>query len=67
MIIKWTNKFSGEQGYVQQVKKADGHFVNTFDPAEAKSFARKSDITRALNLLAEMGETADNSFEVIEK
>lgn len=65
-IIKWTNKFSGEQGYVQSVVKAEGHFVNTYDAAEAKVYKRQSDVTRALNTLAEIGEGENNNFEVLD-
>ncbi|MCQ2558220.1 MAG: hypothetical protein MJ135_03765 [Oscillospiraceae bacterium] len=65
-IIKWTNKFSNESGYVQSVKKADGHFNNTFDAAEAKQFSRQSDITKAMNLLQELGECENNVFEAVE-
>ncbi len=65
-VIKWTNKYSGETGYVMTVKKADGHFNNTFDAAEAKTFSRQADITKAMNLLEAMGETENNTFEAVE-
>lgn len=65
-VIKWTNKYSSETGYVKSVKKADGHFVNTFDAAEAKTFARQSDVARAMNLLESFGEFENNDFEVVE-
>lgn len=65
-VLKWTNHFSGEQGFVQSIVKAEGHFVNTYDVAEAKVFNRQCDITRALNVLALIGETADNDFEAVE-
>lgn len=65
-VIKWTNRFSGEQGYVQSIVKAEGHFVNTYEAAEAKTFNRQSDITRALNTLSAIGECEDNDFEAVE-
>ena len=65
-VIKWTNKFSNESGYVMSVKKADGYFVNTFDIAEAKTFSRPSDVARAMNLLESFGEFENNDFEVVE-
>lgn len=65
-VIKWTNKFSGEQGYVQSIVKAEGHFVNTYDAADAKVYKRQCDVTRALNVLAEIGETENNTFEATE-
>ena len=65
-VIKWTNKYSNEQGYVMSAKKADGHFVNTYDVAEAKTFTRQCDIVRTLNTLEEIGECENNTFEVVE-
>lgn len=65
-IIKWTNKFSGEQGYVKTVRKADGFFTNTFDAAEAKVFSRQCDVAKAMNLLASFGECENNDFEAVE-
>ena len=65
-IIKWTNKYSNETGYVLSVKKADGHFVNTADASEAKTFSRQCDVSRTLKTLEEIGECENNTFEVVE-
>lgn len=65
-IIKWTNKFSSETGYVQNVSKTEGHFVNTFDMNEAKVYKRECDVARALNTLEAIGESENNDFEVVE-
>lgn len=65
-VIKWTNKYSNEQGYVKTVKKANGFFENTYEAAEAKTFSRQCDITRTMNLLESFGETENNTFEVVE-
>ena len=65
-VIKWTNKFSGEQGYVKSVKKTDGYFINTFDIDEAKTFSRQCDVVRAMNTLEAIGETENNDFEIVE-
>ena len=65
-IIKWTNKFSSESGYVMSVKKADGHFTNTYDASEAKTFSRQCDVVKALNLLDALGESENNVFEAVE-
>lgn len=65
-VIKWTNKYSNESGFLKSVKKADGHFVNTFDVAEAKTFARQCDIVRTMNVLESIGECENNDFEVVE-
>ena len=65
-VLKWTNRYSGEQGFVQSIVKAEGHFVNTSDVAEAKIFSRQCDVTRALNVLAGIGEADENVFEAVE-
>ena len=65
-VIQWTNKYSNEKGYVLSAKKADGHFVNTFDVSEAKTFNRECDVARVLNTLETMGECENNTFEVVE-
>ena len=65
-IIKWTNKYSNEEGYVQSVSKTEGHFVNTYEIAEAKTFKRECDVARALNTLVAIGECENNDFEVVE-
>lgn len=65
-VIKWTNKFSNEEGYVQSVSKTEGHFVNTYEVSEAKTFKRECDVVRALNTLEAIGEGENNTFEVIE-
>ena len=65
MVIKWTNKYSGETGYVASVSRKERHFVNTPDYAEAKVYAAKS-VNRIINELIEFGEGEDNDFEAVE-
>ena len=66
-IIKVTNKYSNEEGYVQSVSKTEGHFVNTFEIAEAKTFKRECDVARALNTLEAIGECENNDFEIVDR
>ena len=63
-IIKWTNKFSGETGYVKSLRKAKGCFINTFDKEEARRFSGQKRTDDALQVLDEIGETKNNIFEV---
>jgi len=65
-ILKWTNNYSGETGFVMNIKKNDGHFINTYDAAEAKQFSRQCDLTKAMNLLEACGECENNTFEAVE-
>lgn len=65
-VIKWTNKNSGETGYVQSVLKSRGHFVNTLDKETAKLYKSEKMLNKDLEALEEIGETKNNSFEVVE-
>ena len=65
-VIQWTNRFSNEQGYVKSVKKADGHFINTYDVAQAKAYKRDCDVVKCVATLEEIGEAVNNSFEIVE-
>jgi hypothetical protein len=63
--LKWRNKFSGEEGYVASVKKTKGHFVNTFDQADAKRYQFEKSVKNDIALLVEMGEGENNDFEIV--
>ena len=63
-IIKWTNKFSGETGYIASVSTKNKGFVNTFEKSEAKVYSDKY-VKNVLNKMEEYGETENNDFEVI--
>jgi hypothetical protein len=63
MKVMWTNKFSREQGYVKEIKKKEGHFVNTFDKAEAKSYTPKG-VAQVLKTLPAL--CGDNEYEAVE-
>ncbi len=39
MKIQWTNKWSGEQGFVKEIHNKEQYFENTFDKKEAKMFS----------------------------
>ena len=45
MKIKWTNKWSGDTGFVKSINSKKKEFENTFNESEAKVF-NKSVITR---------------------
>lgn len=65
-VIKWINKTSGETGYVQSILKSRGHFVNTWDKETAKLYKSEKMLNKDLEALEEIGETKNNSFEVVE-
>ena len=64
MIIKWTNKYSQETGFVKTISKAKNCFMNTFDAAEARVFKTQKDADKAIAQLTEMGEAENNVFTV---
>ena len=66
MIIKWTNKFSQETGFVKTISKAKNCFMNTFDASEARVFKSEKDAQKAIATLTEMGEAENNIFTVVE-
>ena len=63
MKIKWTNKWSKEQGYVKVINKKGGYFENTFDVSEAKNFSSKS-ISNTLSWLNE--HESNNTYDIFE-
>jgi hypothetical protein len=65
-VLKWRNKFSGEEGYVGKVSKSQGHFINTFDVNEAKQYRARKLVENDLKLLEELGESANNDFFAVE-
>ena len=65
MLIKWTNKFSDETGFVQSISKKEKHFNNTFDKKSAKVYKDKSAAQRIITLLTSYGEAEANDFAII--
>ncbi len=63
MKIKWTNRYSGEQGYVFEVKP--DHFVNTYSKEEGASFKTRRDAEKAVAQLCGCGEGTNNDFEIV--
>lgn len=61
-VLKWRNKFSGEEGFVMKVSKANGCFINTFNPAEAKGYRSQAEVDKDLQVLAAIGEMNNNDF-----
>lgn len=63
-IIKWTNRYSGEEGYVSSILSSEGHFENTFDISVSKKYYH-SEAEKAINLLHEIGEAENNDFTIV--
>lgn len=63
MKIKWTNRFSGEQGYVKEIKP--DHFINTFEKADGENFRSRREAEKAVAMLCDCGEGVNNEFEIV--
>lgn len=64
VIIKWTNKYSNETGYVASLSTKNKCFYSTFEQSEAKQYSEKA-VTALMTKLESYHETDDNYFEVI--
>ena len=65
VVLKWTNKYSGETGYVASVSTKEQCFVNTVNMDEAKRYSEKA-VKGILTKLDNYHETDNNIFEMIE-
>ena len=61
-VLKWRNKFSGEEGFVKSVSKVNGHFINTWDLRNAKIYKGEKQLNNDLEILNCIGETKMNMF-----
>ena len=64
VIIKWTNKYSNETGYIASLSTKNNCFVNTFEQDNAKRYSEKS-VPGIMKKLEAYHETDNNDFEVI--
>ncbi len=60
--IKWTNRYSGEVGYVKKLNYRERYFENTWNEKEAMIFARNT-VAEALETLSEY--CPDNIYEIV--
>ena len=65
VVIKWTNKFSGETGYVKSVSTKEKHFNNTYEQNDARQYASETTANKAISNLIGYGEAENNNFEVV--
>lgn len=61
-VLKWTNKYSGETGYVGTVSKKKGYFTNEPDVLKAKKYVTDAAINNDLETLKLFGEFENNDF-----
>ena len=63
MVIKWTNKCSGEQGFVKNINHKAGYFENTFDQSKARNYS-SSRIGKVIKDLEQMCDL--NTYEGVD-
>lgn len=63
--IKWTNKYSGETGFVESISSKENCFYNTYEQAKAKQYKSASVAKRMISTLTLYGEAENNNFEVV--
>lgn len=64
VVIKWKNKFSGEEGFVESVSTKEQHFINTYDQSQAKQYSESS-AKGIITKLISYGEAENNDFITI--
>lgn len=62
--IRWTNRFSGERGFVGEIKTKEGYFINAENFKDIKRYGSKAPATTAINKLVLMESNKDNDFEI---
>ncbi len=62
MKIQWTNKYSGERGYVKTIHKKEKFFENTFNKEEAKTFTVRT-LEKTIKALESYCE--QNTYEAV--
>lgn len=64
--IKWTNKYSGETGYVESIGSKEKHFVSTNDVHSARIFMNAGLAAVGVKQLTSYGEAENNVFEIVD-
>ena len=64
VIIKWTNKYSNETGFVASLSTKNECFINTFEQENARRYSEKS-VPGIMKKLEAYHETDNNNFEYI--
>lgn len=63
--VKWKNKFSGEEGFVKNIRLFRGYFENTFEMSNARLYCSMHECKTALKVLKQIGEDRQNNFEIV--
>lgn len=67
MLIKWTNRYSQESGFVKSVDYKGKHFNNTWFEEDAQKFKTEDSANKIINRLISFGEGDYNDFEIVDK
>lgn len=64
-IIKWRNRYSGEEGYVGRTSTKNQCFYNSATREGAKLYADEKAARKVINTIKDLGEGRNNDYEVI--
>lgn len=66
-VVKWTNTYSGETGYVESTSTKNRCFYNTPEIDHAKAYANEKSAAQAVKTLQSYGQGEEmcNEFELI--
>lgn len=64
--LKWRNRYSGEEGFVEIVSKKNRCFYNTTSVVFAKKYKTMKTLEKDIATLVEIGEGTNNDFFAVE-
>ena len=64
VVINWTNKYSGEKGFVTKVALKEGHICSSPNREDAKVYSENA-AKNLLKKLENMGVEQQNHYEII--
>ena len=65
VVLLWTNKWSGEQGFVGKISEKDGHFTNATSKEEVHRYPNNGLASAAIKKLERIGEAENNNFTIV--
>lgn len=63
--LKWTNRYSREEGFVGTIRESKGYFENT-NKEKARKFRSVKEAEKAIETLTRLGEAENNDFEIVQ-
>ena len=64
-VLMWTNKYSGERGFVGKLSVKNGHFINAESKDAVKRYPNDGLACADISRLEKMGEAKNNIFTIV--